>query len=599
MHNLISDKISILNQVTLESFDFSSETEIVGKFAESGIKILGADFGFVWFKERDKKNFELIYTSRNIPYLPNRPRKKGTNYRVQHKKDPLFIHDVVRANFVRSDAKKFMKSAAVIPITYQDRTYGNVVICFKKPRRFTNEDRSLGAFLGNSLAQAITIHRLYSSLKHQAYHDPLTALPNRTSFKERVLEAREFIKRNKKFAILFCDLDSFKFINDMFGHNEGDKLLALAGDRLRRTLQEDDSIFRMGGDEFMIILQNIKNEGEGVNAAKNLQRIFKKPFIIGGQEIYVNLSTGISLFPDDGSDIKTLLRKADRALHQVKDIGGDGYQQFNPQVLQAEGPFSAIDKELRHALKKNELVLHYQPITRLIDGKIIAAEALVRWNHPKLGLISPDTFLSRAEDSGLIVQIGEWVMNESYRQSRVWQKAKLPFVPISVNLSPRQLVNQNLLKFVSQIVKKRRSSGPFLAIEITETAIINMEHAQRVLKQFKKMGMNISIDDFGTGYASLNRLRKLPVDTIKIDKTFIQASLTSKADAAIIKAIISFAHELKMDVVAEGVDKKSQLSFLRPLECDYVQGNLLNPPVPAKEFGRILKKGRVDQVVKL
>lgn len=408
MSQQLSDKIILLNQATLESFKDTTEKEIVSRFTETGIKILGADFGFVWFRERGQRTYKLIYKHAATPYQPNKPRKKGTNYQVRHNEAPLLISDIQKAIFVAADAKVYMKSAAVIPIVYKNNTYGNAVICFAQRKKFTEEDRGLCTFLGNSLAQAITINRLYTRLKDMAYHDSLTLLPNRVSMQERLQEIHESAKHEyKKFAVLFCDIDEFKTINDLLGHAEGDRLLRLASARLKHAVKKSDLVSRMGGDEFMILLPDVKTDEDVLKVARRLQKTFKNSFKLQDQEVYINISTGISIYPEDGETIPDLMKNADYALYQVKEEGGRSFHKHHLTFKRPELSNIILEKELRVALKKNEFQLHYQPIVDPQNGMITSCEALVRWHHPTLGTVSPQAFVSRAENTGIIIPIGE------------------------------------------------------------------------------------------------------------------------------------------------------------------------------------------------
>jgi diguanylate cyclase (GGDEF)-like protein len=400
-------------------------------------------------------------------------------------------------------------------------------------------------------------------------------------------------QKKQELAIMFVDLDRFKFINDVLGHIVGDKVLTQVAKRLESCLRPTDVISRFGGDEFIIFLPNMADGYDGIQAAKRLQEVFSAPFEIDGDEIFINISIGLSRYPSDGKNIVSLLNAADSALQRAKEHGGNNFQQYHSGIVVPHQMHLKLEKQLRKALERGELELHFQPQVTIDGSKVVGCEALVRWNHPELGLMYPDQFISYAEDSGLIIPMGEWVLRDACKSAKQLLDKGSPSFTISVNVSPRQLLQYNLVETVSTILRETGLPAKYLELEITERILMkNIDISIEILTQLKKMGIKISIDDFGTGYASLSYLRKLPVNKIKIDRSFIHGSLKNVQDAAIITAIITIAHQLNLEVIAEGVETKKQLAFLQKNSCDYMQGNLFSKPLSQKEFSALLGKKR-------
>lgn len=433
-----------------------------------------------------------------------------------------------------------------------------------------------------------------ATIKMTAYQDPLTKLPNRLHFNERIAELYNWSKRNKKnFALILVDLDRFKFVNDILGHVFGDKLLYETGQRLRTSVKKRDFVARLGGDEFVILLEDIGTEEEALSVVERIQNSFKTPFTLENHEIYVNNSLGVSIYPDDGKDIQTLLKNADSALYRAKEQGGNTYQQYSGDWGVTQSSHYEVEKGLRRALKNNELVLYYQPQIDVKTGRVIGCEALVRWSHPQFGLISPVEFISQAEESSLIIPMGEWILEQACKQNKAWQDAGLAYIPVSVNVSPKQLLQKSFTETMHRVLKETELDPHYLEIEIVEGVVMkNIDVSIEILRTFKDEGIKVLVDDFGTGYASLSYLKRLPVDAVKIDKSFIDGSLVNSDDAALVVAIISLAHQLRLKVIAEGVETANQFNFLASHQCDYIQGYLYSPPLPAEEFTKLLNTPR-------
>ncbi len=430
-----------------------------------------------------------------------------------------------------------------------------------------------------------------------AHYDSLTELPNRFMLFERLDHLLAHARRyDKQLAILFIDLDRFKIINDSMGHNAGDALLRQVAERLNESRREVDIIARVGGDEFVVALSEVQKMDAVAGIAQKLMRAIARPYHVEGQEIHITPSMGVSIFPKDGDDIVTLVKNADRAMYRVKESGRNSFEFFTAELNAFAIDKLAIETGLRLALLRNEFELQYQSQIDLSTGEIVGAEAQIRWRHPELGLIPPVRFIAIAEESGLIIPIGDWVLATACAQNRAWQEAGLPSIPIAVNLSAVQLREKNFVSRVAECLAQSGLAPCFLDLEITESVIMHdAESTIRMLDQLKELGVLLSVDDFGTGYSSLSYLKRFPIDRLKIDQSFVQDVTTDANDAAITGAIIAIAKQLKLSVVAEGVETIEQLRFLRGQSCDQIQGFYFSQPLSADDFGIHLKKGLAGQ----
>jgi len=426
-------------------------------------------------------------------------------------------------------------------------------------------------------------------INFMAFHDDLTGLPNRRLFDENVNIAIKLYKKEPKkmFGLMYFDLDRFKQINESLGQNIGDLLLKEVAHRLQGCMEGNNVVYRWGGDEFILFLDDISKEEVDTIANKILE-VLSKPFFIKGQEIYLTPGIGISLFPPDGDNLDELLRKADSAMYQAKKQGRNTYQFFNPLLDHQTREKLDLENQLRKALVKKEFSLHYQPIIDLSTNQISAVEALIRWNHTKRGNIPPDQFIPIAEETGMILTIGEWVLRTACTQMKEWQEAGLQVPTISVNISIRQFYQPNLVTMISQILTETNLNPSCLTIEITESMTMDVEAATDVLYDLKKLGVNISIDDFGTGYSSFSYLRKFPIDHLKIDKTFIRDIAKSKEDENIATSILLMAQKLGLKVIAEGVETNEQLGVLRENQCNKAQGFLFSKPISSDDLRELL-----------
>jgi diguanylate cyclase (GGDEF)-like protein/PAS domain S-box-containing protein len=432
--------------------------------------------------------------------------------------------------------------------------------------------------------------RMVNKMTYLAEHDFLTGLPNRLLLNDRLKQALAIARRDQEFvALLFLDLDHFKNINDTLGHEVGDQLLKMAAQRLEECLRSSDTISRQGGDEFIILLPEMNDHFAPAEVAEKLLAAASSPYQVGVHDIRATASIGIAVFPDDGEDADTLTKSADSAMYHAKNLGRNNYQFFTRVMNERVSQLTEMEHSLRRAVERGEFLLYYQPKIDIATGQVVGAEALLRWQHPEWGMVAPDRFISIAENSGLIHPIGTWVLREACRQNLAWQQAGMLPITISINVSTVQLRHKNFLQEVTQIVQLSGLAPHFLEIEITESVAIEGEkQAIDWLKTLHDMGMGISIDDFGTGYSSLSYLKMLPVDTVKIDKSFIRDINTDPSDATIISAIINMSHGLQLKVIAEGVESAAQLDYLQANGCDQFQGYLASRPVPPEEFVRFI-----------
>ncbi|HUW50800.1 MAG TPA: EAL domain-containing protein [Sulfuricella sp.] len=429
-------------------------------------------------------------------------------------------------------------------------------------------------------------------VRHLAHHDALTNLPNRILLLERLGHALVHAHRQGTLVVvMFLDLDRFKIINDTLGHAVGDKLLKVIAGRLSECVREDDTVARLGGDEFVILLEDVASIQSVTGVAQKLIHALERPVVLEHQEMFITTSIGISVYPDDGDSADILIKHADTAMYRAKERGRNNYQFFTADMNARAFERLSMENSLRHALERNEFLLHYQPQVDTRTRRITGMEALLRWQHPDFGLVSPAQFIPLAEETGLIVPIGEWALRTACFQNKAWQDAGLPRLHVAVNLSARQFKQSGLVKMVSQALKDSGLEPHYLELEITES--IAMEHADATvatLHELKAMGVQISMDDFGTGHSSLSYLMRFPIDTLKIDQSFIQNLTPDSKDDAIAAAITTMARSMKMKVVTEGVETREQMSFLRDHDRDEVQGYYFSQPLSAEDFRELLAR---------
>ncbi len=452
--------------------------------------------------------------------------------------------------------------------------------------------------LSRAVRYAIERKRTEQRLAYLAQYDPLTGMANRTLFLDRLTQALALAKRNEWLvAIMFLDLDRFKIINDTLGHAIGDLLLKGVAERLRQCLRESDTVARMGGDEFTFILEGITVMRDVETVAKKVLNAMAAPFTFDGQEVFVTTSIGISTYPGCGDDAGVLTKHADAAMYRAKDHGRNTYQFYTPEMNVYTTIRLSLENNLRHALERREFFLHYQPQIDISTGRVMGMEALIRWKRPTMEIIPPNQFIPLMEETGLIIPVGKWVLKTACAQIRAWLNVGLPPIPVAVNISPRQLWHGDLPSTIFNILQDSGLPPSLLELEITEGIL--MEHTQvnsSTINDLKAMGIRIAIDDFGTGYSSLSYLTRFPIDTLKIDQSFVREITTNHDDAAIATAIIDLAHRLRRTVIAEGVETLEQLDFLREHRCDQVQGYLVSRPLSTEGIEGWLTDGMQEPI---
>ena len=430
-------------------------------------------------------------------------------------------------------------------------------------------------------------------LDHLAHHDALTNLPNRMLMQDRLSQAIEVARRQRRqLAVMFMDLDRFKHINDSLGHAVGDQLLQSVAQRLVACVRHSDTVSRQGGDEFLLLLPYIEHADDATLSAQKMLTALAAPHQIGGSDLHVSVSIGISVYPDDGQDAQTLIKCADTAMYYAKENGRNNFKFFEPDMNTRAVQRQSIESSLRQALDRQEFVLHYQPKINLLSGTIVGAEALIRWQHPQRGLLSPGEFVPIAEDSGLIRPIGRWVLREACRQARTWLQADLPPITVAVNTSTLELCAEDFLENLRAILEETQIEPHYLELELTESVLMrDAELTGSLLQSIADLGVKLAIDNFGTGYSSLSYLSRFPIDTLKIDKSFVNRMNGNPDDANIVSAVISMGMSLRQRVIAEGVETPEQHASLLALHCDEGQGYYFGRPVPAEALATLLQTG--------
>ena len=541
--------------------------------------------------------FNLDESGRIIHY------KLGQSSHHYLKTDDLinhFLKDVTNSEV----ASKFDVSIKQVLEQQSTKHFEFVIVHEKKVHYYEVRMMPLKSREVMALVRDITERKLAEEqIAFLAYHDNLTALPNNRLFKDRLEHAiSQAGRKGKILAVMYLDLDRFKLINDTMGHSAGDELLKVTSQRLIEAVRKNDSVAvnsselsasvaRLGGDEFTILLEDVKSIQAIAHIAGRVIESVSLPMMLERQEVHISTSIGIAMYPADGEKAEDILQYADTAMYHAKGQGRNNFQFYTESMNKSSVELLALENNLHKAVEQEELSLYYQPQVSTITGELVGMEALIRWNHPENGFISPGVFIPVAEETGMINRIGKWVIKEACEQGVRWIKAGYKLLKISVNLSARQLKDENLPKLIEDIMIETGMPGNMLGIELTESAIItDPDIALARLQEIKKLGVSLSLDDFGTGYSSLSYLKRFPIDTLKIDQAFVRDVKTDLEDAALIKAIIAMAHGLGMDVIAEGVEVQEQLEFLSVHGCDSIQGYLFSRPLPAAEMELMLKK---------
>ncbi|MGO4886319.1 EAL domain-containing protein [Anaerobacillus sp. MEB173] len=541
-------------------------------------------------------NMIMIHQDEKIVYAnPTTVRLAGVNDSSQLIGRSIydFIHPSDREKAIARNEKIQQGMGENTFIEYKlVRPDGKIIHLEMVGKQFSYQGASATLVVGND----VTSKKEYEQkIKYMAYHDSLTDLPNRYMYSEKLEEAVEHCQKcNQTLAVLFIDLDRFKFINDTMGHEAGDTLLKQVAHRLTNCVRERDLVARLGGDEFAILLEKI-DENHVRNVSQRILQAFSTPFMINNKNFYTTPSIGISLCPRDGQKKELLNSKADRAMYLAKKNGKNTYQFYmedNEEVLERK---IRIEQDIRKAIENNEFYLVYQPKLHIDTGEIYGVEALVRWKHPELGLISPVEFIPIVEESGLIVSLGKWILDEACRQNKLWKDCGI-HIKMAVNVSALQFEDRRFVDIVNQTLFKHRLPPHYLGLEITESVMQNISKSTAIIHDLKTLGVKISIDDFGTGYSSLSVLSNLPIDNVKIDKSFVNEITTRRTTASLIKTMIEMGEHLEFNLIAEGIEKKEQVDFLINNGCRLGQGYYYSPPLPAAEVENLLKKKWINKI---
>lgn len=614
-----SEKLAKLHEASRSLLTVLAHTSVQSDLLQIGIdsltRLLEARYGAIGILDETGVLKHFVYTGitpEQAQLIGQLPQGKGILGVVIQENISLRLDDMSKdphsAGFPEHHPQ--MKSLLAVPISHQGRVYGRIYLSDKEnDELFSKHDEDLALSFAHSLSLVLDnareieeVNIARQSLDYMAHFDALTDLPNRTLLKDRVDQAITHAQRNGcKVGILFLDLDNFKVVNDSIGHRLGDVLLKRVAHRILDSLREGDTAARFGGDEFVVMLPDIYEIQDAATVAAKILESLQAPFDIELHEVFVRISIGISIYPDNSKDIDGLLVEADAAMYHAKKLGKNNYQFFTPEMNSSAQNHIKLEKHLRRAVEQNELVLYYQPQVDIETGEIIAVEALIRWLSPELGIVTPGDFIPFAEETGLIVPIGAWVLKTACTQARLWQQSGLA-IRVAVNLSSRQfhqVQNQHqsrhpLLDDVLSALDEAGLPPYLLELEITEGIMMHhLDTTMEILNTLKNIGVRLSVDDFGTGYSSLSYLKRFPIDMLKIDKSFVNDITTDPSDKAIVAAITVMAQQLKLEVIAEGVESLSQLEFLRELHCHYVQGYYFSKPLPAHEVLVLLQKGKL------
>jgi len=511
--------------------------------------------------------------------------------------EPVIVEDWSKeTRFTKSEVLQRLgvSSGATVVISVGGRPFGVLGTQSLQPRQFDRDDVSFMQGIANALASAIERRDQEEEAQHRALHDPLTGLPNRALFEDRLGRAlAEQERRGTSVAVIFLDIDRFKLVNDSLGHAAGDELLKEVAPRLRQALRPGDTVARFGGDEFGVLLEDVSNESDATRVAERIAAALGRPFVVREREHFVTASSGIAV-GGAGQLPEAVIRDADSAMYRAKERGRARYEIFDEAMRIRVAHRLRIENELRSAIDRNELRVRYQPVVSLATGRIIGAEALVRWEHPQHGVLPPIEFIPIAEESGLIEPIGRWVLEEACRQTASWHKANPDLAPvgISVNMSVRELGDRELADVVRRVLSATGLDPVCLSLELTEGALIEeTESAFAALNELKELGIRLALDDFGTGYSSLGSLQRLPFDSIKLDRSFVERLGAEKVDNAIVSAVVTLAQTLGLTVIAEGIETEEQLAVVKALGCHHAQGFYYSRPVTAPEIGRMLETG--------
>jgi diguanylate cyclase (GGDEF)-like protein/PAS domain S-box-containing protein len=592
--------------VTRVLAESESLAQAIPRIIQTVCDTLDWDCGARWMMDEGKRAVRCVETWHvdsapvadfvaNIRVTSLQPTNRGLVRQAWHSGSPKWITDVSADTQFQRGAlavRAGLHGAFAFPIRAGAVTLGVLEFFSREIRQPDEHLLQMVGVIGSQIGQFMARKQAEENLLYVATHDTLTGLPNRFMFNQRFAHALSQAQRHhKSMALLFLDLDRFKFINDTRGHPFGDQLLVDVAARLRTCLRESDTIARFGGDEFVAVLEDFTAPSDVVAVAQKILQAIRKPFLMQGDTAHLTASIGISLYPSDGHDLATLLKNADIANYRAKQQGKNTYLFYSEEMNVHLFALIALESKLRHALERNEFVLHYEPKVDVRNGRITGMEALIRWRHPELGLLRPAEFIGLAEDTGLIVPIGAWALRTGCCDAAALQRAGHTPLRLSVNLSARQFDDPDLLADIQGALSDSGLDPDCLELEITESMVMrDVDKSKRILDDIKAMGIRLAIDDFGTGYSSLASLKRFPIDSLKIDRSFIKDIPQDRDDMAITQAIIAMAHSLQLEVVAEGVETQEQLDFLHGHGCHHLQGHLFRKPQPVLEFAQLLRE---------
>ncbi len=607
---LWSNRLSELHGASRTLLSVLSHTQIEDDILQSGIealcKLLQARYGAVGLINEAGQLTHFVHTGmtdEQVKRMGHAPEGRGLLGAVIHENTAIRLDDLTTDPRSEGfpDHHPVMKSLLAVPISSLGRVYGRIYLCDKiDDSPFDNEDELLAMSFATSLCLILDNAREVQEIKRGQQHlyqlahfDTLTGLPNRELAYDRIHQALANSRRKRtKLAILFADLDNFKHINDSLGHSAGDELLKAVALRLTQCIRESDTVARLGGDEFLILLPDIELVENIITVAKKIKDTLQPIFKINNMEIFVTISIGISVYPDDSMNIEELLRDADTAMYHAKNNGRNNFQFFTTQMNEVVQKQLRLTSLLSQALERNQFLLHYQPQVDVISGKMLGVEALIRWQSNELGPISPAEFIPAAESSGLIIAIGDWVLMSACTQGKQWLDEGLHELRMAVNMSSVQFQQPHFPARLKQILSTTGFPATLLELEITENIMMSDKNAIiAILDELKALNVKISIDDFGTGYSSLSYLKRLPIDQVKIDQSFVRDIASDPNDAAIITAIIAMTYGLNLDVIAEGVETQAQLDFLISKQCYKAQGYYFSKPVASEQIAALWHKG--------
>jgi diguanylate cyclase (GGDEF)-like protein/PAS domain S-box-containing protein len=592
------------NAVTLLLAEAQSMEDVMPRVIQTLCEGLGYVYGARWILDNKERvlrcaeswcvpdtaveDFRRVSAGRvEVPGMPG-----GLNRRVWATSAPYWIADLGQELALRRALEAGLQNAFALPILAGGEFYGVMEFFGRGTRPRDEHVLEIANTVGMQIGQFVGRKQAETNLQFFASYDPLTGLFNRGIFNQRLQQALAQAQRfARSLAVLFIDLDGFKFVNDTLGHSAGDIVLTEVAARLRATLREGDIIARMGGDEFVVLIEEFEGAPQVAEVAKKILETVARPFALHNHDYTLTASLGVSTFPEDGSDAQTLLKNADIAMYRAKDDGKNNFRFFAPEMNVHLIERLSLENDLRQAVDRGEFVLLYQPKVGVRDGQVSGVEALVRWQHPAQGMIGPSEFVPVAEDAGLMAVIGEWVLHTACRQVQAWREQGLPLVRMAVNLSLRQFAHENLIQVVRGALHQYAVDPDRLELEFTEAMVMrNPDRAEKLLVQLEELGVRLVIDDFGTGFSSLNYLKRLPVDGVKIDRSLIHHLLHDAGAVALTRAVIAMAHSLDISVVAEGVETRAQWEFLQQLGCEEMQGNYFSTPVPAGMVSSILRE---------